>query len=90
MVFGGPSAGLRFTVSSVWSLGGLKVRGYPLRPVENSLAGLAIGDIFVRKADGGRRPKAIREIPDHYFGKGRLFLLLGKAFAETMLELIAK
>jgi hypothetical protein len=27
------------------------------------LADLPVGDILVRKADGGRRPKAIREIP---------------------------
>jgi hypothetical protein len=26
----------------------------------------------------------------HYFGEGRFFILLGKALAETMLELIAK
>jgi len=26
----------------------------------------------------------------HYFGEGRFFILLGKAFAETMLELQGK
>lgn len=26
----------------------------------------------------------------HYFGEGRFFILLGKAFAETMLELRGK
>jgi predicted alpha/beta superfamily hydrolase len=26
----------------------------------------------------------------HYFGEGRFFILIGKSFAETMLELLAK
>ena len=42
---------------------GLATAGYPLHRAERMLADLAIGDRLVRKADGGRRPKAIREIP---------------------------
>jgi len=36
---------------------------YPLRRPERILADLPIGDRIGQKADGGRRPKAIREIP---------------------------
>ena len=35
----------------------------PLHPAEEVLADVGIGDRIVRKADGGRRPKTIWEIP---------------------------
>ena len=41
---------------------GLATVGYPLRRAERMPGGLAIGDRFARKADGGRRLEAIREI----------------------------
>jgi len=41
----------------------LATAGYPLRRAERMLADLAIGDRLVRKADGGRRPNVIRQIP---------------------------
>jgi len=34
------------------------------------LADLAIGDMLVRKADGGRRPKVAREIAVHELRRG--------------------
>jgi len=42
---------------------GMATAGYPLRRAERMLAGLAIGDRLVTKADGSRRPIAIRGIP---------------------------
>lgn len=42
---------------------GSRCLGRFLRRAENAIANLAIGDIVVRKADGGRRPKAVGEIP---------------------------
>jgi hypothetical protein len=37
----------------------------PLDRPRTTLADPMIGDKTIRKADGGRRPKAIREIPDN-------------------------
>jgi len=34
--------------------------------------------------------RATSNLGYHYFGEGRFFILLGKSFAETMLELLAK
>ncbi len=45
--------------------------GYPLHQAGKVLPDVAISGRIVRKADGGRRPKAIWEIPDH-----RIFLAL--------------
>jgi hypothetical protein len=42
---------------------GLEATERPRRRAENALADLAVGDRIVRKADGGRRPKSIWEIP---------------------------
>ena len=43
---------------------GLAAAGYPLHRADKVLADLGIGVRIVRKADGGRQPKSIREIPD--------------------------
>jgi len=37
--------------------------GYPLHRANEALADLRIGFRIVRKGDGGRRPKCIREMP---------------------------
>jgi len=43
---------------------GLETAGSCRRRAEEALADLAVRDTIVKKADGGRRPKAIRGIPD--------------------------
>ena len=46
--------------------------GYPRRRAGRVLADHAVGDRIVRKADGGRRPNVIREIPVVTDGKSRM------------------
>ena len=44
--------------------------GLPRHRGEEVFADLAIGSRIVQKVDGGRRPEAIREIPDYGIGTG--------------------
>lgn len=47
----------------------MAMAGFVLRRAEEAFADLAVRDGIVRKADGGRRPKAIREIPGQLKGR---------------------
>ncbi len=52
-----------YSGSEVWEGPIARAGSYPLHPAGKALADLRIGNRIVRKADGGRRPKGIREIP---------------------------
>jgi hypothetical protein len=51
-------------LSFVIKEGGVLGRDNPLHRADEVLADLGIGVRIARKADGGRRPKSIREIPE--------------------------